>query len=134
MTSDEIVNMPAGNDLDALVAEKVMGWTWRAFQPAHEIGDLVRRPYPPDWSAIPRLVASGNERLAGGWDSDLPRYSTDIAAAWEVVDRMVELGDHILGRFDGELDGMQPIHTMNAVEASLSICRAALLAVMVKGE
>ena len=32
MTRDEITNMPAGRELDALVAEKVMGWypnaTW----------------------------------------------------------------------------------------------------------
>jgi len=66
--------MRAGVELDALVAEKVMGW---------------RKRYPND----PQLVwywadATGLfERAKQTW-----RPSTSIAAAWDVVERMRQLG------------------------------------------
>lgn len=64
--------MNAGRELDALVAEKVMGWTW-------------------DENTAWSPTGSRNARVADGdlwwW---LPPYSTDIAAAWEVVERIRE--------------------------------------------
>jgi hypothetical protein len=50
--------MKAGRELDALVAEKVMG-------------------LPPVYG--PTGIK---------WDGPIPAYSTDIAAAWEVVERI----------------------------------------------
>ena len=158
MTRDEILNMPAGREMDALIAEKVMGWTWRAFQPAHVPGELVRRPYPGNWSALPRRIADGTERLAGGWDSDLPHYSTDISAAWEVTEKITDIfsmpgvfGGSRYGRFylyitkvralgfsanyhqavfkrNGGKD--KKVVTSLGDTTPLAICRAALLAVM----
>ena len=64
--------MKAGRELDALVAEKVMGWTWdgkTAWSPTGSRLWMVRKD--PYW-----------------W---LPYYSTDIAAAWEVVEKLVLL-------------------------------------------
>ena len=61
-----IDTMPAGREMDALVAEKVMGWA-----------DI-----------------NSNAALVGGLCDDkrnwkpLPFYSTDIAAAWEVVEKI----------------------------------------------
>ena len=54
--------------MDALIAEKVMGWTMHR--------DLIDKSNP-----IARGFARG-----GSWDSAewCPKYSTDIAAAWEV--------------------------------------------------
>jgi hypothetical protein len=69
MTTTEALK--AGRELDALVAERVMGW----------------RPYPtpaydgyrwPEWWEDPQ---TGNRRL--GWHP-----STDIAAAWTVLERL----------------------------------------------
>lgn len=75
--------MKAGRELDALVAEKVMGLTWNE--------DRCRICGWP-------LAASRDEGCAPGDCSMRPSparradepapYSTDIAAAWEVVERM----------------------------------------------
>jgi hypothetical protein len=66
--------MEAGRELDRLVAEKVMGWTdlWE--------GEGYVMAYPP------------NEQAMGidGERAPVPPYSTDIAAAWQVVERMTD--------------------------------------------
>jgi hypothetical protein len=66
---------------------------------------------------------------------DLPPFSTDIAAAWEVVEK---LADGIHGGFDLVLDwdggweacfeipGGQKVVSVNCDTAPLAICRAAL--------
>jgi hypothetical protein len=64
MTFDE---MPAGREMDALVAETVMGCR-----------------YIPDYHRW--------ELPNGRWSIDLPEYSTDITAAWQVVERMISTG------------------------------------------
>jgi hypothetical protein len=60
--------MPAGRELDALVAGKVMGWE-----------SAVVANYP--WQMIP----PGEDRYIVRL---VPHYSTDITAAWLVVERM----------------------------------------------
>jgi hypothetical protein len=62
--------MPAGRELDALVAEKVMGWT--------------------DINGNAAAVGCGlnHNKL---W-TRVPDYSTDIAAAWQVVEKLVAEG------------------------------------------
>lgn len=62
--------MKAGRELDALVAERVMGWRVKGFAPGHGL-----RPLPPD--SVTCLTAH-----------TIPRFSTDIAAAWKVVERV----------------------------------------------
>ena len=56
-------------ELDALVAEKVMGW----WQRTHPEGLWV------DW-----------HRPSGHYADAVPAFSTDIAAAWEVVEKIHE--------------------------------------------
>jgi hypothetical protein len=56
----------AGRELDALVAEKVMGWRCRGLHPIHE---------------CPVFATGRADTLA-------PHFSTDIAAAWQVVEKM----------------------------------------------
>lgn len=64
------------HELDILVAEKVLGWTLpRTFQPTityHHNGET--KPLGP-----PQILKT-------------PKFSTDTAAAWLVVERMAELG------------------------------------------
>lgn len=68
--------MKPGRELDALVAEKVMGW--RAHSPGY--------PSLVDINGVPTgWLASGQG--SQGDDPDF-RPSTDIAAAWEVVERL----------------------------------------------
>lgn len=71
MTIEQIYAMPAGPDLDALVAEKVMGWTcfvWRGV-PVWEWPGFRRDGWYP---SMPKRK------------EQLPPYSTDIATAWLV--------------------------------------------------
>lgn len=79
-------DMPAGPEMDALVAEKVMGWRWRKSS-ATGRRCLFSPTRWPEWFTA---LADGTEGIVGDWDrpTHIPRYSTDIAAAWEVVEKM----------------------------------------------
>lgn len=79
--------MIAGRELDALVAEKVMGWT---------------PVMPKDGPKIP-VWFIGN-RDAG----QLPRFSTDKAAAKEVIFAMLDRSDAERDRFWSALDFAAP--------------------------
>ena len=108
MTPQEIDNMQAGRELDALVSEKVMGIKWPG---VFWDGD-------PDSHFFNRRA-----------------YSTDIAAAWQVVEKLKERGfgfwltasgdcwfeDSNGWRITSKADGSNSV--------PLAICRAALEAV-----
>lgn len=127
--------MDAGRELDALVAEKVMGWL--RINAPYEVYGAGGEP-------------SGLEPVGGGYArfAIVPNYSTDIKASWRVVEAMrargyyAEVSDHI-----SDLDvrcamfapragwGYDPYeHSWDreyqAAEATtpLAICRAALAA------
>lgn len=95
--------MKPGRELDALVAEKVMGLSvWRKPNLA-EFEDSGRRgligvpsvlmghsaQQINDMFHTADLLAEGDSYRVGAEDSTqlVPHYSTDIAAAWEVVER-----------------------------------------------
>lgn len=132
-------------ELDAAVAEKVFGWRW-----IHEDGE---QPH-----AVPYLVGPGssvyyptvhakfpNVPKSGG---DLPNYSTDIAAAWKVVERMLNanpadsiarwrfdlrlIADQFFVSFNNRLgsDGSGAGH--DPAKVTRAICLAALAAVEAK--
>ena len=65
--------MPAGREMDALIAEKIMGYT---------LSELSLPAYPK-YKLFD--IESGE---FSGYVKEVPHYSTDIAAAWEVVKRM----------------------------------------------
>lgn len=101
--------IPAGRELDALVAEKVMGFEVTNYEP---IG--IRK---------------------GGWILPIPNYSTEIKDAWEVVEKLNLFEKYLLaksdvnwcigGDFSRELSfEEQAIASGNT--APLAICRAAL--------
>jgi hypothetical protein len=75
--------MKAGRELDALIAERVMGW--------HNNRD---NPNESGMWGIMDYRADGSPVLA----ADFPEYSTDMAAAWEVVEKLLAEGrDFTLG-------------------------------------
>jgi hypothetical protein len=75
--------MDAGRELDALVAEKVMGWSKRisADHSNSPIKQLRAFGIIYAWKD-----SEGNDRGLDVW-----HYSTDIAAAWQVVEKMKAL-------------------------------------------
>jgi hypothetical protein len=76
-------------ELDAQVAEKLMGHEWFV---SSETGRraIFALGAQPKWFVA---RADGSEQLAAFWDH-CPHYSTDIAAAWLVVDGMARRGFH----------------------------------------
>lgn len=121
-----MIDLPAGRELDALIAEKVMGWA-----PVHD-GLNFRWADGGDYEKRHRYVCD--------WSP-----STDIAAAWQVVERMDSLGWYLtIDRLSsGERVRFWRCEWMRYTEenekcgdcwedadtAPLAICRAALEAV-----
>lgn len=119
------IAMEAGRELDALIAEKVMGWS-----------------YKPYYNGGGEWVKDGRKVAFGGFDGgSLPRYSTDIAAAWLVVEKMgnwhgfdflVQMlqprgsNTYEAGWYEQDYDGFQPRATGDADTVPLAICLAAL--------
>ena len=111
MIHDDVLKMEAGREMDALVAEKVMGLSYILFDGTD--------PH--------------QEELT-------PHYSTDIAAAWEVVEKLRKSYDVVID-LDDELASCRILKRVNdewireiVVEqifesTPYAICRAALLAV-----
>ena len=80
----------AGRELDAEVAEKVFGYVWRKSRSTGR-----RCIYAP--GVVPEhmvQLADGTEPLVEDWQRHMwmPRYSTEIAAAWTVVEAPVAKG------------------------------------------
>jgi hypothetical protein len=119
MTRDEILNMPAGKEMDALIAEKVMGW--------HRHGS--------SWHDDAGYCAYNEQET---WE---PHFepSRKIEDAWEVVEKLCnETGCDVVKvcKRDPELlRGEWSCNFGRGFEAfgdtaTLAICRAALMAVM----
>ena len=123
-----IDEMPAGQELDVLIAEKVMGW--------------IRHERETEWDHIISVhwtMPNSTTVL------DFPRFSQDIAAAWGVVAEITKNKNGVSLRLVGPeyADGwmfvqgwhatfIEPTYTFTDVgegatadTASLAICRAA---------
>ena len=123
-------------ELDVAVAREVMGWT----EPLHVTADCEKRRGGRTryWLiGTPPICTICNGR-------NLPRFSTDIAAAFEVVEAMRGRGywwemrcpcqrgdDRHIARFEMDADVAGPYTFAAARHASLprAICKAALEAV-----
>lgn len=113
--------MNPGRELDVLIAEKVMGWKrvgegWHT-KPHHKPSKDYPGTILNNWDSkgehdfLAPPWSTGNyasERIAFcGCDGDveLPSYSTDIKAAWEVVEKLNRWHFELLrvSRWDGDL-------------------------------
>lgn len=111
MNREQIENMPAGRKMDNLIAEHV----FRLEKPA----------YPNDDKFIYMEGSLGYYRFASP-------YSTDISAAWQVVEKMREKSGVVLSDFlnnDWSCHFVDAGKEIVAETLPLAICRAALLAV-----
>lgn len=124
--TSKIDEMPAGPDLDVLIAEKVMGWKLEG----------VFHDDPDEWEGW--RDAEGQ----GGYASP-PSYSTAIEAAWDVLEKMHngESRFHWSISSDNICDfspfgpNDSPIYRAPRCESvPLAICRAALKAVEGEGK
>lgn len=116
ITSEKILAMEAGTELDALVAERVMGW--------HLYSGEARAPNGIPW--IDNDGVGVGRSHPAGWSP-----STDIAAAWEVVEQM---GHEMKLEYIGSAKVTFRVTSSRQVSATgtapLAICRAALLSIL----
>lgn len=131
--------MDAGRELDELIADKVMGLEYRAWKAYCA---------PEGW--YPKGAPPCNDRDsdddaidADGYEGELPWYSTDIAAAWLVMENLKLLQYDVLVRWSEEPQNGRNYHRWlcwiatdaktgygaDADSPSLAICLAALKAV-----
>jgi len=114
MTRDEIMSMEAGREIDALIAEKVMGWKRR-----------------PVWHGSDMKMCLIHPSDGTYYPDEFPNYSEDISAAWAVVKSLDNQNFDIcilntVGGWKCEISG----YIARNCPAPLAICRAALLVAM----
>lgn len=95
--------LAAGRELDALIAEKVFGHTTKMVEylDSYSVTDKDGKHFEsddPDRVNLRKVLVAVMERdqiMYGHWECDyhvrlnvVPHYSTDIAAAWLVVEKM----------------------------------------------
>jgi hypothetical protein len=122
-----ILNMPAGPEMDALVAKEVMGYAVDFEEWPSAGGDAKK-----EW-----FILSGENQ---GSRSKIPKFSTDIETAWKVGKKMRSRGDALSLQHRNMIDNAPGTAIWTAwfgrandlawaTSPALAICRAALLAV-----
>jgi hypothetical protein len=152
--------MKAGRELDALIAEKVMGWKprqskhgyWNLDGPNGEhFTDIDRRDYTAQYDKETGQKVQQAPWWEYFWD-EIPFYSTNIADAWEVVEKLgrwrgfdfmlvmpnpeqtFHLHTYEAGWYEATNDGPERRVVSDADTAPLAICIAALKAVSQEGQ
>jgi hypothetical protein len=121
----EISQLSAGREIDVLVAEQIMGWQIETDEPKlKRLQQYFSRDEHPRWWRAPE----------GGWYSDPLSYSSDIAAAWQIVESMNSRGQFLFlsqsnEEYDVAFDEPRTISPDYISEKSvaLAICQAALV-------
>jgi hypothetical protein len=139
LTLEEIKNLPAGKELDAAIAEHVLGHIW-----LHNKRYGVLRPSDEADLIVEDGHSNYGKHPEGHWIGPDDKYSTDLAAAWEVIEAVRKLGwysQHTDLTLDSGTDWWA-WHFLNhappgneqvsayAATAPLAICRAALLVLL----
>jgi len=121
MNRDKILKMEAGRELDVLVARILFG----NLPFIQKRKRAAKKDYYSIWAV---------KTKSGGYGK-LPFYSTDIAAAWQIAEKLQEFYP-CLWKEDGYWECLFAVEyaTATADTAPLAICRAALLAMEVERE
>jgi hypothetical protein len=89
--------LEAGHVIDIEIAERVMGWRVDRDVPAERGYDVNVNLWPPGWTGRPVKMhwstTDDGFAMEAPLDAPLvPDYSTSIAAAWSVVEKLIEEG------------------------------------------
>lgn len=123
MKPSEIDALEAGKPLDALIAEKVMGWEWRDLEAGLRV---LIEPSAEHLLKAGVVIEVGRPPYL---NDNLPAYSTDISPAWMVA---VKTFMTIAPYHDGTYHAANGQVVAYGETAPLAICRAALKAIQVK--
>jgi hypothetical protein len=142
ITEEQILAIGPGKELDALVAVEVMGWSIYHYDKDVEercFFMLVDENFDPVANDVPFTLRNGERKTEEeAWKDNRP-WSTDISAAWEVVEKMKSLNwwsvvSSDLGHPDGDWSALffwdpngESFET-RAQTAPEAIVKAALLA------
>lgn len=123
-------------EIDALVAERIMGWVRLEFK-----GGAVFF-MPPDVAEQMYIRQQSQECVSSGDEDNSPLYSSDITAAWRIVDQMRKNGYWLKLQSPFEADNTKwnagftehsftgwngrPDNQRQADSAPMAICLAAL--------
>lgn len=144
LTREEIINQRPGRQLDRWIQEHVFNWVpW-----AEQRGDYLVVTFQKPGEREPY-------RGSQNWESQMERYSiiqfseidpmkhavygdkdwsTDISAAWKVLDKVIEMGMEVnvgyYQKWDCALDYRSTQWNEQADTAPEAICKTALLAVL----
>lgn len=120
----------AGREMDKLIAEKIFG-VKRVFRPCD-----VKNRDSLAWGEDYHYIPSGKPPRTHMIDArPVPQFSTRIAAAWQIVEKVVDAGHVFIVKGDGLRTGdFDPRWTVlcdittrtDAATAPLAICLAAL--------
>jgi hypothetical protein len=141
LTKDKILSMVPGPEMDAFVEEIIFGKRWVKHKEVI-INETIRKveTWIPDWG-------SPNHPPAGTFAGQTPpERSTDISAAFEVVEKMMSLGYRYVMRGNYEGNGLHwvgfdlqewadcnpPWQSPIVKSLPEAICKASLIAVMNK--
>ena len=120
--------MQAGLELDAMIAVEVMKW--------YETFPKGACPHIKHWYATTPCPHNAHD---DAWRGCLPPFSTDIAAAWKVLEKLksvglqIDVGTHYSGWACG-IDNSTTRLWSSAPTAPIAICCAALAAARAKKE
>lgn len=139
LTADEIRKMPAGREMDALIAQHVFGWRWQrceyigpspVSQPVVRYNLMLPGSEAETWRCTPSDDRTKHKILA----DYQPTYSTDIEAAWKVAEKFAPYF-RLDARGYGEGNwgctiwtGYAEVHEYGPT-AQVAVCRAALIAI-----
>ena len=139
MTKDELLAMEAGYELDSLIATEVMGWSRQEETP----DGYICEDGGADW-----ISSDGKDWWCNACDqeSGFPRFSTDLAIAWKLMEKLYDDGwiagigslaqkprgwrAELCNMWEADFERCPTDIEANADSAPLAICRAALLAIM----
>ena len=126
MTREEVLNMPAGREMDAFIAEYVMGI------------EILRTPNSAicngcrvnmgTWAVVEKNYHEWGDKV-----EDVHLYSTDISASMDVLDKFGYWVIKKLGKdFNVYIENNDNVRSglSEGTDLSLAICQSALLAVM----
>lgn len=103
LTRERVLEMTAGREMDKLVAVHLFGHTVCNQAEAVRLSNAMldqREPVVVNGISVPLIAFDGwyaqrfylADTLTGTGMASLPHYSTDMAAAWMVVERLKSLG------------------------------------------
>jgi hypothetical protein len=126
INEEEVLRFSAGRDLDIIIAERLMGWQIETDQTKiKRLSQYLMSDSQGRWWRTPE----------GGWDINPPPYSSNLVAAFRLVEMMVSRGyafslmqsDTVNNVAFGDLDAIPDYVVGESI--MMAICKAALTAI-----